>query len=127
VTTHLQAVEEHESAQAEDGAGTLLMVACSAVVGALLWVLIVMAVRWVLELPPLFVGTGIVFGALVHMEITITPTPDRSRERRPVGAAARRGALQRPADALPPGAAHVAPTAPPSAGGRALHLGQGRR
>lgn len=118
----------------EDGAGALMMIVVGALIGALLWALIILAVRWVLELPPpalvrltavglLFVGTGIVFGALAHMEITIAPTPDRSRERRPVDVAARRGALQRPANALPPGAAHVAPTAPPSAGGRALQGG----
>jgi hypothetical protein len=102
----------------EDGPGTLLAGALWAVVGALLWVLIILAVRWVLQLPPpalvrlgavvlLFAGTGLVFGALIQMELTIRPPVDSRRGRRP-------SATPRPtrADAL----------TPPPAGGAGLHM-----
>ena len=125
--------EEYHSSD-DSGAGMLVASAVCAVIGGLLWALLFLAIRWVLRLPPdellrlvatlggvvaLFAGVGIVAGALARMELAVRPSPDRSRERRPEGAAVRRGALEAAA-ALPPGSALVAPTAPPPAGGRAL-------
>lgn len=105
----------------ESGSGTLLALALAAVVGALLWVGIILAIRWVLQLPPpslvrlgavagLVGGSVLIFVALVRMELSIRPTPDRSRGRRPARGVA------------PPGAARASSgeSAPPQAGGRAL-------
>lgn len=107
----------------EDGAGTLLAAALATVVGALMWVVIILAIRWVLQLPPpallrlgavagLFGGTALIFVALARVELSIPPTPDRSRGRRPALGAA------------PPGAARASSgeSAPPQAGGRALRM-----
>lgn len=113
---------EHETARDEDGAGTLLGVALASVVGALLWVLLILAIRWVLQLPPpallrvgavagLFGGTVLIFVALVRVELSFPPSPDPSRGRRPACGVA------------PPGAARASSgeSTPPQAGGRALH------
>ena len=62
--------------QREDGAILGLLV--GAIIGGLLWVVIIAAVRWVLQLPPpalarlvgvtlLFAGTGIVFAGIVRL------------------------------------------------------------
>lgn len=107
----------------EDGAGTLRAAALGAVVGALLWVVLILAIRWVLQLPPpgqlrlaavagLVAGTVLIFAALVRVELSVPPTPDPSRGRRPACGVA------------PPGAARASSgeSAPPQAGGRALHV-----
>lgn len=111
------------SADEEDGAGTLLGAALATVVCALLWVVIILAVRWVLQLPPpallrlgavagLFGGTALIFVALVRVELSIPPTPDRSRGRRPARGVAPPGAVR----------ASSGESALPQAGGRALHV-----
>lgn len=115
---------DHETARDEEGgAGTLLAAALWAPVGGLLWVVIILAIRWVLQLPPpalirlgavagLVAGTVLIFAALVRVELSVPPTPDRSRGRRPACGAA------------PPGAARASSgeSALPQAGGRALHV-----
>jgi hypothetical protein len=105
----------------EDGVGLLLSCTIAAVLAGMLWVLIILAVRWVLELPPpslvrlaavvaLCAGSGLVFAGLAHLEITVRPSPDRNRGRRPAH------------DVAPPDAARAstATTDPPQAGGRAI-------
>jgi hypothetical protein len=122
-------VSEHESARDEDGGMKLLATACAAVVGALLWVLIILAVRWVLELPPpalirlsavvlLFAGSAVVLFALAQVELTVAPSPDETRGRRPDVEAARREATP---PVRPPSRGVDASTRSTLAGGRALH------
>jgi hypothetical protein len=121
MTTYIRAAEKHESAQGEDGTGLLVRAAVIAPLAGLAWVVFVLAVRWVLQLPPptlvrlaavvgLFAGAALIFVALVRVELSIPPTPDRSRGRRPARGVA------------PPGAARASSgeSAPPQAGGRAL-------
>jgi amino acid transporter len=59
--------------------GGLLAMLAAAFIGGLLWIVIIAAIRWVLQLPPpalarlaavvlLFVGSGLVFGAIVRLE-----------------------------------------------------------
>lgn len=114
--------DRETTTQDEDGAGTLLAAALATVVGALLWVVIILAVRWVLQLPPpaflrvgavagLFGGTALVFFALVQVELSVPPTPDPSRGRRPELGAAPSGAAS----------ASSGESALPEAGVRALH------
>lgn len=121
----------------EDGAGTLLAAVLGAVVGGLLWGLIILAIRWVLQLPPpailrltavalLFAGTAVVFVALIRVELTVAPTPDPTRGRRPGAEAARQEESTPPA--RPPSHGAEAPTNTPRvagprvAGPRALHV-----
>jgi hypothetical protein len=98
---------------------SLLGLTLAAVISALGWLLIVLAVRWVLGLPApallrlgavvgLFAGTGMVFWSLVRVELLVLPSPDPRRGRRPAGYAA------------PPCVARDARTGLPLAGGRAL-------
>ena len=103
--------------------GKLLGLAAAAVVGGLFWGLIILAIRWVLQLPPpallrltavalLFAGTAVVFVALVRIELSVPPTPDTSRGRRPERGDAPSGAAR----------ASSGESALPQAGGRALHV-----
>lgn len=71
-------------------AGLLAMLA-AAFGGGLLWVVIIAAIRWVLQLPPpavarlagvvlLFAGSGIVFASIVRLE-RLRPPEQRRAER----------------------------------------------
>ena len=118
--------DEHD----EVGPLNLLAVCCAAVVGALLWALIILAVRWVLELPPpalvrlgavvlLFAGSAAVLFALIQVELAVAPSPDPTRGRRPDVEAARREATPPVRPPSPGGDAST--NTPRVAGPRALH------
>lgn len=95
----------------------LIATALAVVVSGVLWVGLILALRWMLALPVevaacfgLLAGSALVFWSLVRLDATVSARPDRGR--RPARGAA------------PPGAASASPsdTTPPQAGGRALRV-----
>jgi hypothetical protein len=105
------------STEHENGAGMLVRAAAGALVGGTLWGLLILAVRWLLQLPQpirlrlaagvlLCAGTGLIFASLVRLELKVRPSPDPTRGR--------------PAGAVPPSARAASTSAPLPAGGRAF-------
>jgi hypothetical protein len=108
-------------------AGTLLGAVVAGLASGLVWLAIVAAVRWVLQLHTpallrlgavalLFGGTALIFAALVRVELTMPPTPDVERWRRPTRA------IPRGETPASPPTRRDATTTPPQAGGRAIRV-----